>query len=131
VADDGEVCAVLDERGRPVPAERLLVALARQLLAEHPLGAMVLEEGTAPAVARDLEAAGGRIITSSARRAAMAAAMREHGALFGGGPSGRFWYTAAGPPLPDGLITLTLLLALLSRSDRPLSEVLDRGLAAD
>ena len=45
--------------------------------------------------------------------------------VVGGGPSGRFWHTDAGFPLPDALTTLSLLLAILSRSDRPLSEVLD------
>ena len=56
----------------------------------------------------------------------MAAAMREHGALLGGGPSGRFWHADAGVPLPDALMTVTRLLMLLSRSDEPLSAVLDR-----
>lgn len=64
----------------------------------------------------------------------MAEAMGRSAALLGGGPCGRVWY-----PLPcegwcdpgepcavaDALATLTLLLEVLSRSDRPLSGVLD------
>ena len=59
--------------------------------------------------------------------------MREHGAILGGGLSGRFWYTghAAGLPLPDALMTVTLLLELLSRTDDPLSVVLDREAAIE
>jgi len=60
--------------------------------------------------------------------------MRQHGAILGGGPSGRFWYAghaAAGLPLPDALMTLTLLLELLSRTDDPLSVVLDREAAIE
>jgi len=59
--------------------------------------------------------------------------MRQHGAILGGGPSGRFWHAgyAAGPPLPDALMTLTLLLELLSRTDDPLSVVLDREAAIE
>ena len=56
----------------------------------------------------------------------MAAAMREHIATFGGGPNGRLWHIVAGVPLPDALMTITQLLVLLSRSDEPLSAVLDR-----
>jgi phosphomannomutase len=59
--------------------------------------------------------------------------MRQHGAILGGGPSGRFWHTgyAAGLPLPDALMTVTLLLELLSRTDDPLSAVLDREAAIE
>ena len=67
-----------------------------------------------------------RVVTSSPRRADLSAAMSEHGAPLGGGPSGRFWYSDAGFPSPDALMTVTRLLVLLSRSDEPLSAVLDR-----
>ena len=50
-------------------------------------------------------------------------------AIVGGGTAGRFWYDRDGLPLPDALMTLTLLLVLLSRSDRCFSEVLDRETA--
>jgi phosphomannomutase len=56
----------------------------------------------------------------------MYAAMREHGAALGGGPSGRFWHSEAGLPLCDALMTVTRLLIALSRADEPLSKVLDR-----
>ena len=78
-----------------------------------------------------LERRGVRVVTSDPRRADMAAAMREHGAPFGGGPSGRFWHAEAGVPLPDALMTITRLLILLSRSDEPLSAILDRLPAAE
>jgi phosphomannomutase len=51
----------------------------------------------------------------------MHAAMSARDAALGGGPSGRYWYGAR-PPLADGLRTLSLLLTILSQSDRPLSE---------
>lgn len=123
---DGERSLLFDEQGREVPADRLIVLLARDLLSEPPQGTVVLEEGTRAAVAQAIRTAGGRVVQSSPRRAEMAAAMREHRGLLGGGPSGRIWYDRSGLPLPDALMTLTLLLVLLSQSDRQLSEVLDR-----
>ncbi len=126
---DGETCHLLDERGRRVPAERLLVLLSRHLLSEPPPRTIVLEEGTPEAVAQPIRAAGGRVVYSGARRAKMTAAMRKHAGLFGGGASGRLWYDSDGLPLPDALRTVSLLLVLLSQSDRPLSEVLDRQAA--
>ena len=126
VGDDGQTCRVLDERGRPVPAERLLVLLARHLLAQRPQGTVVLEDGTSPEVVRRIEASGGHVVTADARRGEMAVSMREQRGIFGGGQSGCFWYDRDGLPLPDALMTLTWLLVLLSQSDRRFSEVLDR-----
>jgi phosphomannomutase/phosphoglucomutase len=126
IADDGETCRLYDEQGRAATAESLLLLLARHLLARQPHGVVVLEEGASSALAEAIESLGGRPVRSGPARAEMAAAMRRHGATTGGGPSGRCWHTVGDVPLPDALRTLTLLLVLLSRDDRPLSEVLDQ-----
>jgi phosphomannomutase len=127
---DGEKCRALDEQGRVMPAERLLLLLAHRMLQLEPQRAgqtptIVLEESTSSEIVRQIEQRGGRAVFSSALRASMAAAMREHNAILGGGPSGRVWHTGAGLPLPDALMTITRLLIALSRSDAPLSVVLD------
>jgi phosphomannomutase len=126
---DGETCRVLDEQGTPVPAERLFPLLAKEQLAcgtAHPPATIVIEEPTPPFVHQRIEQFGGRAVIGGSRRADMATAMREHNAIFGGGPTGRLWHVVAGVPLPDALMTITQLLVLLSRSDEPLSAVLDR-----
>ena len=126
IEDDGEICRLWDEHGRPVPPETLLLLLARSLLAQQAGGTVIVESGTSPALAGKITALGGRAVAAdSAARAAMAAAMRQHDALLGGGPSGRLWHAVGRLPLADALRTLTLLLVLLSRDDSPLSEVLD------
>jgi len=127
IEDDGEVCRLFDEQGSAVPAESLLLLLVRHILSENPQAAIVLEDSASPALVEEIGALGGRVVRSRPARADMAASMRQHGALFGGGPSGRFWTPAAAIPLPDALKTLTLLLVLLSRGDRQLSEVLKQG----
>ena len=42
-----------------------------------------------------------RVAVGSPRRADVATAMREHEALVGGGPSGRYWYGETGFASPD------------------------------
>ncbi len=123
VNGDGETCRVFDENGQAVPTDRLLLLLAPDA------GSVVLERATPRAVAERLEQKGVHVVLSDPRRADMAAAMREHRAAFGGGPSGRLWHAVVGVPLPDALMTITRLLALLSRSDQPFSVILD-GLPA-
>ena len=127
VDGDGETCRVLDEQGRAISAERLLLLLANGCSDDQVYSvSVVLENGISLPVIRQLERHGLDVVMSSPRRADMATAMQEHGAIFGGGPSGRFWFAAAGVPLPDALMAITRLLVILSRSDAPLSAVLDR-----
>lgn len=128
IDDDGERCRLWDESGRPVAPERLLLLLARQ----PSVRAVVLEETAARALVGEIRASGARVHWSDPRRAAMHRAMQEQRAFLGGGPSGRFWHgDAEDHAAADALMTLTLLLGLLSQSDRPLSEVLDAADSAE
>lgn len=151
IDDDGERWSVWDEQGRAARGEQLLTLLACDLLTRMPGARIAVEQQTRTHCRRAIERAGGKVLSSGACRAAMARAMRESGAVFGGGPSGRLWFgrnevagyvamtlgcadpTPESLPCPafpaaDALASLTLLLVLLSRSDRPLSAVLDAAL---
>jgi len=121
VDGDGEACRVVDERGAPLSAEQALLLLSDFVLQKQPGAAVIVEQAACAATVERIAAAGGRVVRSGASRANMHAAMAAHDAALGGGPSGRFWYGAL-PPTADGLRTLSLLLTILSQSDRPLSE---------
>jgi phosphomannomutase/phosphoglucomutase len=129
VDDDGERCCVWDEGGRPVATGQLFLLVARHLFSEPTEHPVVLEEETEATVASEIRRWGGRVTTSRPSRAATWRAMVDAGASIGGGSSGRIWYRSAGGHCSaDALMTLTLLVQLLSQSDRPLSAVLDAGL---
>jgi hypothetical protein len=85
-----------------------------------------LESDVSPVLVDRLRQLGIQTTSSSPRRADMAAAMRANAAVLGGGPSGRFWHGELALPLCDALLTVTHLLKALSRSDAPLSHLLDR-----
>ncbi len=119
--------ASLDEQGRAVPAGAAAVAAGRRQWRR--LRRQIRRLGSrnvARRLSERLEQLGIRVAPSSPRRADMAAAMREHGATLGGGPSGRSGTPRPACPCRDALMTVTRLLVLLSRSDEPLSVVLDR-----
>ncbi|MCH8923038.1 MAG: hypothetical protein IIA67_07815, partial [Planctomycetes bacterium] len=128
IDDDGEMTRVTDERGRDVAAEDLLVLIAQHLLDEYPAGAVAVELATSSRVVEAISEAGGHAIKCGDTREAIDETMRASEALFGGGPSGRVWYREA-VPSADALKTLTMLLSILSKSDAPLSQVVDEQVA--
>lgn len=142
VDDQGEAVRVFDERGRPIPGERLLPALAQFLLPNAPGATVVVERDAtgeidltkaesdraredvaSTAIVEAVAAHRGRVVTADSRRQSIHAAMRASAAILAGGPSGRFWFGGAQSPSADALRTLTYLLTILSQSDRPLSIV--------
>ncbi len=125
-------CAIFDERGEAVAAERLFLLAARSRLEEYGEGTVVAPAEWTAGLGPRVTALGGRLIAAEPSAAAIAEAMRSHGAVFGASGDGALWHRiAAGIAAPDGLRTITLVLEQLSRSDRPLSAVLDAEAAAE
>jgi phosphomannomutase/phosphoglucomutase len=130
VDSDAECCQAVDESGRAIPPERLFLLVARHLLAGQPGAAVVLEAGWSESLAQAIAGLGSRVVPSGPRRAEMARQVCGHCAPLGADRSGRIWYyysegARRGYCTADALRTITLLLEILSQSDRPLSEVLD------
>ncbi len=121
---DAEACRLVDQLGVPVSGERLCLLLADYVCREQPTATLVVEPQCSAALHQSLERLGARVVVGAATREGMSQAIESSGALLAGGPSGRFWF-AGKPAAPDALLALSLLLTILSSSDRPLSEVLD------
>ena len=125
IDDDGQRCAVCDERGSLVPPAAVTRLLVTEMLREHPRGPIVLEPGFEP----PLPAAKAAAIRATAPTfAAISTAIREHQSVFAGGSSGRYWFREAFPT-SDAVLTLARLLAALSRSDADLSDLADNDSA--
>jgi len=107
---DGEACALLDEAGLPIEHSQLAEALVGYVRQQNPAAVILNSQNLAG--------------SSKCTREAMHDHMLETKANFGIGNDGRFWYGGE-PPVCDALVTLTLLLKLLSQSDRPISRALD------
>jgi len=127
---DGETCLLVDEWGKPVDGERLLLAFAAYLGASSPGATILLEPAASSELEQTLVALGLHPQRGGPTRQVMFEAMSSQSALLGGGASGRYWF--AGPPVAaDALLTLSLLLALVSQTDGSLSEVLDLSKVLD
>lgn len=122
---DGDRLGVLDQRGRIVWGDQLLVLFGRALLAEVP-GARILAEVKCSQVAFDcLAAAGGQVEMWKVGHSRLKARMKETGALFAGEMSGHFFFAHRWLGFDDGLYAAARLLELLSHTSESLADLVD------
>jgi phosphomannomutase len=120
VDDDGQRCGFVDEHGDAVAPGVMARLLVEGELSEHPRAAVV-EAEPATVLRAAVERRAGRLVMAEATSQSVWTAMEREGAVLGG-CDGRLWFRDEGP-VCDAVITLARTLDLLSRSDRPLSEI--------
>jgi phosphomannomutase len=121
-AFDGDADRVIcvDEQGRVVSADLITALLAPIFLDEQPGATILYDLRSSDVVKEEIEAAGGRPIQCRVGHAFIKQQMREADAIFAGELSGHFYYKDNF--FTDcGITTMLRLLAVLSRSDVPLS----------
>jgi phosphomannomutase len=126
-AFDGDADRVIcvDEQGRVVSADLITALLAPIFLDEQPGATILYDLRSSDVVREEIEAAGGRPIQCRVGHAFIKQQMREADAIFAGELSGHFYYKDNF--FTDcGITTMLRLLAVLSRSDVPLSRRLAR-----
>jgi phosphomannomutase len=126
---DADRCFFIDDTGAFVDGDFLTALLAESLLAkyqrpEHP-EAILYDVRASRAVADAVRAAGGTPYENRVGHAFFKTRMRAEGSLFGGEVSGHYYfrdfYCA-----DSGTIPALLVLELLAREGRPLSQLLSR-----
>jgi phosphomannomutase len=120
----GESCRLIDQQGRVVDGERWCRLLCEYVCRQQPHSVIAVEEGGTSELAEALKSHGASVIEGGATREAMFATLTSSGAVFGGGPCGTWWFNDP-VPTADALLAISMLLVILSETDRPLSEVLD------
>jgi phosphomannomutase len=120
---DADRCFFIDDTGRFVDGDFLTALLAQTLLRQHPGEAILYDVRASRAVPVTVAEAGGRAYVNRVGHAFFKTRMRAEGSLFGGEVSGHYYfrdfYCA-----DSGTIPALLMLELLAREQRPLSELL-------
>ncbi|MCH7861250.1 MAG: hypothetical protein IH998_06085 [Proteobacteria bacterium] len=122
IDDDSQRIGFLDEAGGLIPATEMASTLAEFMLSEHSEGTIVVENKAWDALAPGIQAARGTCIDGGTRQQSMSRTLQDHAAIFGGGDSSRYWFRESFPTC-DAILSLAKVLALLSRSDAPFSEM--------
>ena len=123
---DGDRIGVVDETGRLWPGDRLLALYARDVLQRAPGARIIGDVKCSHLFFRDVEKHGGIPVMGVTGHSIMKAALRAEGAALAGEMSGHMFFGHGFYGWDDGAYAALRLLAILSRSGKPLS-----GLLAD
>jgi phosphomannomutase len=125
VAWDGDAdrCFFIDDTGEFVPGDFVTALLGEAFVRKVPGAKIVYDVRASRAVRDRVEGAGGVALVNRVGHAFIKKRMRDENALFGGEVSGHFyfrdnWYA------DNGMIPALLVLEMLGREGRPLSELL-------
>ncbi len=126
VAYDGDAdrVGVVDDRGEVIWGDRLLILLARAVLAEEPGAAVVGEVKCSATLFDDVAAHGGRPIMSAVGHSIIKERMRAEGALLAGEMSGHIFFGHRWLGFDDAVYASARLVELLTHAGEPLSALL-------
>ncbi|HEY7075861.1 MAG TPA: phosphomannomutase/phosphoglucomutase, partial [Solirubrobacteraceae bacterium] len=118
---DADRCFFVDDTGAFVDGDFVTALLAESVLQKHPGAAILFDVRSSRAVPDTVSRRGGRTLVNRVGHAFFKARMRETGAEFGGEVSGHYYFRAF-YNADSGTIPALLILELLSRSGKRLSQ---------
>jgi phosphomannomutase len=122
---DADRCFFIDDTGAFVDGDFLTALLAEALLEKSPGATILYDVRASRAVADVVEARGGTALVNRVGHAFFKTRMRETGAIFGGEVSGHYYFQQF-YNADSGSIPALLILELLSKSGRRLSELVSQ-----
>src|ERR671937_611416 len=125
VAFDGDAdrCFFVDDTGEFVPGDFVTALLARTMLEKEPGAKVIYDVRASWAVPDTIERWGGVPLVNRVGHAFIKHRMREEGAAFGGEVSGHYYFRDFSQA-DSGVVPFLLILELVSRRGRKLSEIL-------
>ncbi len=125
VAYDGDAdrCFFVDDTGEFVPGDFVTALLARAMLKKEPGARIIYDVRASWAVPRAIEEAGGVPLVNRVGHAFIKQRMRKEDALFAGEVSAHYYFRDFSQA-DTGIVPFLVMLELLSRAGKPLSELL-------
>jgi phosphomannomutase len=120
---DADRCFFIDDTGEFVPGDFVTALLAESILEKHPGEKVIYDVRASWAVPETIERAGGIPLINRVGHAFIKQRMREEDAVFGGEVSGHYYFRDF-YQADSGVIPFLLMLELISKRGKPLSELL-------
>jgi phosphomannomutase/phosphoglucomutase len=121
---DGDRLGVVDNEGRIIWGDQLMILYWREILAKHPGANCIIEVKCSQALIEEVERLGGHPLIYKTGHSLIKAKMREIGALFTGEMSGHMFFADEYFGYDDAFYAAGRLLKILSNTDQNLSELL-------
>lgn len=121
---DGDRIGVVDENGRIIWGDELMVLLSRTILAERPGSIIIAEVKCSQNLFDDIEKHGGVPIMWKAGHSIIKAKMKETNAALAGEMSGHIFFADRFYGFDDATYAGARVLEILSNTDKTLSELL-------
>lgn len=119
---DGDRAVLLDEKGEPLTGTILTALLAEYFLQKHPGATILVNAICGQAATAAIEKSGGKWVRTRVGHSFIKGDMRKHDAVFAGEHSGHYFFKD-NFMADSGLIAAIIGLDILSRSGKPLSEL--------
>lgn len=122
---DGDRIGIVDENGKMVFGDMLLVILSRALLKEIPGAKIIGEVKCSQHLFEDIEKNGGEAIMAMVGHSLIKAKIKETNAQLAGEMSGHVFYNDRFFGFDDALYTTARLVEIFTNSDKKISEMLE------
>jgi phosphomannomutase/phosphoglucomutase len=121
---DSDRVGVVDDQGIVIPADRVLVLLARDMLKRHPGATVVADVLSTQVLFDDVKEAGGKPLVWISGHSLIKAKMAEIGALLGGEMSGHIFIADDYYGFDDGVFVAGRIVQLITAQAQPLSALM-------
>jgi phosphomannomutase / phosphoglucomutase len=121
---DGDRIGIIDETGRIIWGDELMVLLSREILKEKPNATIIAEVKCSQNLFEDIAAHGGNPIMWKAGHSLIKAKMKETHAALAGEMSGHIFFADRFYGFDDATYAGARVLEILSKTDKKLSELL-------
>jgi phosphomannomutase / phosphoglucomutase len=122
---DGDRIGVVDETGRIIWGDELMILLSREILAVNPGATIIAEVKCSQNLFDDIEARGGTAIMERAGHSIIKSRMQATGAKLAGEMSGHIFFADRFYGFDDATYAGARLLEILSKTDKPLSQMFE------
>lgn len=121
---DGDRIGVIDENGRIIWGDELMILLSRSVLEDRPNSTIIAEVKCSQALFDDIARRGGKPLMWKAGHSLIKAKMKETGAVLAGEMSGHIFFADRFYGFDDATYAGARVLEILSKTDKTLSELL-------
>ena len=121
---DGDRIGVVEETGRIIWGDELMILLSREILKENPGATIIGEVKCSSRLYDDISARGGNAIMWKAGHSLIKSKMKETGAALAGEMSGHIFFADRFYGFDDATYAGARLIEILSKTDKRLSDLL-------